>query len=252
MLVSHKVIGSLLAMVSIACIAILIIGSLGKDKNPPEISFSEENEITYKEGEPERILLEDVTAFDEEDGEVTDNLVIESVYDFNNGSAKVVYVARDNAGNITKAERMVNYEKAETDGVTSSAIETGATGEEIDAFGDGSSTSGEGTEATTRKSSDTDAENDEPLVPNGEKPVLRLTTSKVVVKKGDKSFNKLSYVDEIVDDKDDRTQLFRRIIVKGTYDLNTTGTYQLQYYVTDSDGNLSDIQTLTLVVEDTP
>lgn len=229
MLVSHKVIGGLLAMVSIACIAILVMGNLGKDKNAPEISFPVETVISYEEGESESKLLEDVSAFDQEDGEVTDNLVIEGVYDFNNGTAKVVYVARDMAGNITKAERMIKYSKTDEANATPAAVE-------VDAF-DGETDFDE-------------ADSEEELLPDGEKPVLRLSESKVVVKKGDSSFDKISYVDEIVDDKDDRAQLFRRIIINGEFNINQVGTYELIYRVTDSDGNVSKAQTLTVVVQE--
>lgn len=226
MLVSHKVIGSMLIMVSIACVVILIIGGLGRDKNAPEISFSEENGIVYGPDEPKSRLLEDVTAFDREDGEVTDNLVIEGVYDFNNGTAKVVYVARDRSGNIAKAERMITYVKAEAP----------ATPAAVDAFA-GNENSGE------------EPEEDGELLPNGSRPALRLKVSKVIVKKGDSSFDEIGYVDEVVDDKDSREQLFRRISVKGECNVNQVGTYKLGFRVTDSDGNVSEEETLTVVVE---
>lgn len=236
MLVSHKVIGSMLIMASIACIIILIIGNLGRDKNAPEISFSEDNELVYEEGEPSGVLLEDVTAFDKEDGEVTDDLVIESVYDFNNGSAKVVYAVRDKSGNIAKAERIITYQKAEQTETTPTAVEPGTPDESIDAFGE---------------HSDEQEQNDEEgeLLPDGENPVLRLTQSRVELERG-AAFNELNYVEEIVDDKDDRAQLFRRIIINGEVNVNQPGTYELQYRVTDSDGNPSAEKTLTVVVQD--
>lgn len=224
---SHKVIGSLLLVVSLACIALFVIGSLGSDKTPPEISFPEDNLISYSEGDSQSVLLLDVVASDSQDGDVSDNLVIESVYDFNNGSAKVVYAARDNSGNISKAERIVSYQKSD-ETASKQAVDISPSGEQIDAL----------------------ASSDGPLVPDGEKPVLRLTVSKTVIKVGDDSFNKISFVDDIADDKDERTQLFRRIMVKGDYDVHVPGSYSLEYRVTDSDGNVSEPAILTLIVEE--
>ena len=240
MLVGHKVIGGILIMVSIACIVILIIGNLGRDKNAPEISFAEENEIVYGAEEPESKLLEDVTAYDREDGEITDGLVIESVYDFNNGTAKVVYAVRDKSGNIAKADRMITYVKAEEPDVTPVAV---------DAFvgndGSGSEADNLGTEADNPE---TEPEETGELQPDGVKPALRLKTSDVAIKKGG-TFDEISYVEAVVDDKDSREQLFRRISVRGAYNVNRAGTYKLGYRVTDSDGNVSEEKTLTLVVE---
>ncbi len=238
---SRKIIGSLLIMVSIVCVAVLIIGSLGKDKNVPAISFSEDVSVSYKEGEPKSRLLEDVTAYDQEDGDISDSLVIESVYDFKNGKAKVIYAARDASGNIVKAERIVNYTAAEPAGATQAAIEADPSG------GEAGSDEENGPDQENGPNEENDP--DEELVPDGEKPALRLTEDKVVVKKGS-TFNKLSYVDEIVDDKDDRAQLFRRISIKGDVKMNQPGTYELVYRVTDSDGNLSEDKVLTVEVQE--
>lgn len=239
MLVGRKLIGSILIIISAACLVLLIIGNLGKDKNAPEISFPEENEITYSENEPESKLLEDVTAFDNEDGEVTDNLRIESVYDFNNGTAKVVYAVRDKSGNITKAERMITYIKAEEPEVTPAAI---------DAFAGNESSDGNPDVPGGNQDVPSEEPEEGELHPDGEKPALRLKESRVVIKKGD-PFNQISYVDEVVDDKDNREQLFRRISVRGECNTKQAGTYQLGYRVTDSDGNVSAEKILTVIVE---
>lgn len=242
MLVGHKVIGSILITVSVACVVILIISNLGKDKNAPEISFARETKIVYGEEEPETKLLEGVKAFDQEDGEVTDALVVESVYDFNNGTAKVVYAVRDKSGNIAKAERMVSYVKAEKPEVTPPAV---------DAFA-GNEGTNESQNSENKKQGEADntanAEETGELRPDGTKPVLRLKAAAVTLKKGE-TFNEISYVDAVADDKDSREQLFRRISIKGECNTRQAGTYKLSYRVTDSDGNVSDEKVLTVVVE---
>ena len=79
-------------------------------------------------------------------------------------------------------------------------------------------------------------------------PVLTLTSDKIEIAAGS-SFSVVSAVADITDDKDDRSTLFRYIHVTGNYDLRTPGQYTLDYVVTDTDGNTSLPQTLTLVVK---
>ena len=62
------------------------------------------------------------------------------------------------------------------------------------------------------------------------------------------SFDSLSYVSDIRDDKDETSELFRKIQIEGTLDTNTAGTYELTYYVVDNDGNTSNRAVLTIVV----
>ena len=59
----------------------------------------------------------------------------------------------------------------------------------------------------------------------------------------------LKYVEDIQDDDDDRDALYRDIQVSGEVDVNTAGIYELSYYVTDSDGNQSNIEVLKVTVQ---
>ena len=52
-----------------------------------------------------------------------------------------------------------------------------------------------------------------------------------------------------VDDKDDKNTLYRHIHADGNYDVNTAGTYELRMYVSDSEGNTSDVKTFSLTVQ---
>lgn len=77
------------------------------DKVPPQISV-ENQELTLSIHEVETKLLEDVTAWDEKDGDVTDSLVVESLYGITEDScATVIYAAFDKSGNVTKLERQI-------------------------------------------------------------------------------------------------------------------------------------------------
>ena len=94
---------------------------------------------------------------------------------------------------------------------------------------------------------DSDAE-DEELKPDGSRPAIALAQSEVTIKRGE-SFDPLSVVKGVVDDKDDRNRLYQRISADGERNTNKAGTYSIRYYVKDSDGNTSDVKELTLKVE---
>lgn len=90
-------------------------------------------------------------------------------------------------------------------------------------------------------------EEEEPEEVNPEAPVLTLKNNRVEIAEGE-SFNVVSQVEEITDDKDERYRLFRNIEVFGEYDTDTAGEYTLEYVVTDRDGNRSIPRKLTLIV----
>lgn len=240
----NKLIEILLGVAVILLLLVIISSVSSLDNKGPEISFPEDEVPTFSEGSDTKKLLSDVTAEDNRDGDVSDSLVVESVYDFHNGNAKVIYVARDSAGNMTKAERMILY-SSDSSGITDD-VQDETEDEDDDESGDDKKDSSDA--VNTTETTTTAAKDDEELVPDGEKPVLRLKSKEVKIKAGE-SFNSLNYVDNIVDDKDDRSSLFKRIIIRGTYDTKTAGTYELKYYATDSDGNMTNIETLKLVVE---
>ena len=91
-----------------------------------------------------------------------------------------------------------------------------------------------------------DANND--LTPVGEAPVIALTTDQVTIAAGTE-FDLMSVVKGVADGSDDADSLSTRISVDGQYDVNTPGSYLLHYYVIDSDGNTSEVKTLTLNVQ---
>ena len=62
-------------------------------------------------------------------------------------------------------------------------------------------------------------------------------------------FDPTSMVEDVSDDKDDKNTLYRHLCIDGTYDVSTAGRYELNYYVSDSDGNTSEPIVFTLVVQ---
>lgn len=79
------------------------------DNTPPQITMDAQ-EIQISVVEPTKNLLEGVTAQDDRDGDVTDSLVVESIYGMTDDNrVTVTYSAFDSANNVTKAQRTVYY-----------------------------------------------------------------------------------------------------------------------------------------------
>ena len=99
----------------------MVIDRLSTDSVPPQIKI-DEKEITLSIKDPKEKLLQGVSARDDEDGDVTDSLVIESVYGVTEDNRIVVsYAAFDKAGNVAKAERKVHYADYENPKLTLNA-----------------------------------------------------------------------------------------------------------------------------------
>lgn len=79
---------------------------LRQDRTVPVISF-EENDIIYSDSIDPALLLEGVTAYDSQDGDVTDSLTIEKISDTSDGNVIITYAALDGANNVGKATRVL-------------------------------------------------------------------------------------------------------------------------------------------------
>lgn len=98
-----------------AAVAALLIGAvvytlLNTDHDGPVISIPTDD-ILYQEGEDTAPLLVGVTATDHAEGDVTATVIIENIISLSNETeAKVIYAAKDSHNNITKADRIIQYE----------------------------------------------------------------------------------------------------------------------------------------------
>ena len=211
----------------------------GQDRKAPRITIEDE-EISYAEGDKYDVLLEGVSAKDNRDGDVTDEIFVEKIVPVKEGYAEVYYGVTDSNNNVATAHRTVSY--------TGEASEKEEKNEpEPDSE---ESAMKEKTEEETKEpenDEDSDAE-DEELKPDGSRPAIALAQSEGPIKRGE-SFDPLSVVKGVVDDKDDRNRLYQRISADGERNTNKAGTYSIRYYVKDSDGNTSDVKELTLKVE---
>lgn len=215
-------------LLTAGCIALAGAGYMtykNQDRTAPEIKVDQSKEIAYTEGEDYGKLLEGVTAQDAKDGDLTSEVFVEKVVPVSKKKAVVYYGVTDKAKNVGTASREVTYQAAEDSDAAEETAQDAAAADEQSADQQSAA-----------------------LQPNGTRPAMKLAEEAKTIARGT-SFNALNEVTDAVDDKDDRDTLFRGLHIDGNYNVNQAGTYTLQYYVQDSDGNSSDPITFTLTVQ---
>ena len=256
-------------LLTAGCIALAGAGYMtykNQDRTAPEIKVNQSKKMAYTEGEDYGKLLEGVTAQDDKDGDLTSEVFVEKVVPVSKKKAVVYYGVTDKANNVGTASREVTYQVAEgSDAAEDTASEDIAedTTQKTDEKS-AKKTKKKSRKAKTKKTAEdkkteettqdvaaeqqsTDQQSDA-LQPNGTRPAMKLAEEAKTIARGT-SFNALNEVTDAVDDKDDRDTLFRGLHIDGNYNVNQAGTYTLQYYVQDSDGNTSDPITFTLTVQ---
>ena len=248
-------------LLTAGCIALAGAGYMtykNQDRTAPEIKVDQSEKIAYTEGEDYGKLLEGVTAQDDKDGDLTSEVFVEKVVPVSKKKAAVYYGVTDKAKNVGTASREVTYQAAEdSDAAEETAPDTASEEASEDATQKTKKKSKKAKAKKTAKdkkaeetAQDTAAadQQSEALQPNGTRPAMKLAEEAKTIARGT-SFNALNEVTDAVDDKDDRDTLFRGLHIDGNYNVNQAGTYTLQYYVQDSDGNTSDPITFTLTVQ---
>lgn len=266
----------LIAAAIIVCIGITagtVYLVLNRDKTAPEIKVPADNTLTYVAGQDKKLLLEGITAVDDKDGDVSDTLMVESVKPTSDGTqAEVTYTAMDNSRNVAKKKIMVSYQasgepappdSSQTPEGTGENPENGEAGTEAPApEGEGTGEGDVPADAPADTSADPAATEQPPQetasgaeateaaiaqLPAGS-PQFRLNQYEVTLPVGSK-FDYSTYIQDITDDKDDRSALFRQIQLQNPVDTNTPGTYEVVYYVVDSDGNQSNTAILKVNIQ---
>ncbi|QHQ59977.1 hypothetical protein Ana3638_03595 [Anaerocolumna sedimenticola] len=265
-------------------LSILVRLLAAEDKTGPIITYAE-NSAVYTEDEPEDTLLKHVSAKDAEDGDVTNTVMVENILPMlDSFTAKITYVAKDSNNNITKKEVIVPYKpktagqgnkitsvtdsKANGENTAGKEADTKVLSEGTAANAPEDSQGVETTEAAQRTGVTAGAGNVKGMNPSEvtgnpvttgsalnqikisasvKYPSLILKTHEVKLKRGER-FDALSYVDKIVDDKDNNNSLFQRIHIIGYFDMDKAGDYVLLYYAIDSDNNESGKEYLWLDV----
>ena len=207
------------AVMLLVCLVLI----LKKDSIKPEITIS--GTIAYDGTQSDEELLKNVVANDNKDGDVTDTLVVKSIIILSSGKeAKITYAAKDRSNNVAIKSIVVPYtgtvkpiEKPDEEPTTED-------------------------ETTTPEEETTPVETVSP-----DAPVLYLTQTTATFKKG-ADIKWVQYVSDIKDDKDDRSSLYRSIMIENYPDVNTPGEYDTYFYCKDSDGNFSPKVSLHIII----
>lgn len=207
------------AVVLLVCLVLI----LKKDSIKPEITIS--GTIAYDGTQSDEELLKNVVANDNKDGDVTDTLVVKSIIILSSGKeAKITYAAKDRSNNVAIKSIVVPYTG------TAKPIEK------------------PDEEPTTEDETTTPEEETTPVeTVSPDAPVLYLTQTTATFKKG-ADIKWVQYVSDIKDDKDDRSSLYRSIMIENYPDVNTPGEYDTYFYCKDSDGNFSPKVSLHIII----
>lgn len=101
----ERVIGIVFATVNAVLLVVCVILYLGMDRTEPRFEFQAVN-MVYREGMDIHELVNGISAYDEEDGDLTDSIVVEKLIENRAGSSVIVfYAVSDKAGNVAKCSR---------------------------------------------------------------------------------------------------------------------------------------------------
>ena len=242
----------LLTVITVLLAAAVVVVRFMNDRTGPVVTVK--SDLTYHNGITEEELLDGVTARDNKDGDVSDSLRVTAIYPGeNDGQAVVVYMAKDSQNNVTKYIRILDVEagaavdsigKVPTDTSTDTETEPESTEPETEAAEQpDTEAAAADPETAARESAEADIA---ALAPAA--PVLRLKQYTVTIPVGS-TFNQLSYIENVTDDKDTREMLYRQIMIEGSVNPAAAGTYELIYWAKDTDGNSSNRAKLTVTVQ---
>jgi hypothetical protein len=274
----QRILIGILGSLSVILITILIIGTLALDKEGPRIEYSE-RQLIYSDEIDMSDFITDVIATDAKEGDVSSTLIIERVIKMKSVNvAVIIYAAKDSSNNITQKERIVKYIPNDAkESVQPSEIYVKSEVSNNESFyapSEDVSVLDNLVQVVEQEPDRVQLEVEQPeveqpdaiTIPNTEVlgnnelsleearanaletkiPYIRLNTYSARLKVGD-IFNYANYIDYAVDDVDD---VYRTIIVSRNYNTSEPGVYDVSFYVTDSDGNRSNIEVLKLTVEE--
>ncbi len=258
--------------IAVASAAVFVSEKLAVDKTIPVITVEGDViEVSLKAKDEE--LLQGVTAFDEKDKDLTDKIIIESISRFaEKGVSKVTYAVCDSDNNVAKASRMIKfkgykspwfkingnlcfslYERIDISGIISAfdSLE-GDISANIVVTSDNYSVSIPGMyslNATVTNSKGDSSEIVLPFVLEDRPlsvPTIELKEYLVYTKK-DKKIDFKSYIVDAIDLNEE--SLKDKVTVESNVDFKKPGTYNVHYYVTDSN-NFRGHSVMTVVVEE--
>ena len=235
----------LVVLLVIVCIGLgagVVFLKGSEDNEGPKITFEEGKDTKYSSNMTKDELLQKVKAYDEKDGDVTDSLTVETMYPKNDGKEMaIIFVAKDKSNNVTKKEFTMEAADGNAENPDLGLIDPDAIDENA-----ASADTQNGEESLEAQAQKTQEDKIAQLSPQA--PKMYLNTYYVEVPVGT-VLDKLSYVKDIQDDVDITSALFKKIQITGDVNTGAAGTYELTYYVVDSNGNSSNGAVLTVVVK---
>lgn len=249
-----------------------------QDNTAPEFRF-QTSDYTYLKSDGEKPLLQNILAYDDQDGNITERIVIEKIVENQDNSTAVVYYAvSDMAGNVTKVSRIFPMEPSDEvpEYVAEQRAEAAESGADSTAGTEEESGSEDGTaekdqetedgEDLTQETEEADGEaeeeddrdevKEEPETAEPEQvktavdksgyPVLTLKKKEVTIEAGT-SPPWTELIETMRDDKDDYAALYYNLHIS-KFTSGKAGDYPVTLQAEDSDGNLSDPVTVTVHV----
>lgn len=251
-----------IAAMLVVCIALgtgVIYVREQSDREAPKIVCTDEAVAVYDPEMSDTELLKGIKATDNKDGDVSDSLTVESVYEVDDSDVVVTYVAKDDANNIAKLKRSISIDPQKKNDSSATQTDTEPTSvpvEDIEMGDEASVESGVQADETLTPTPVPDDPATQMALEQEQKadampaqsPRIYLNEYYMTVAVGG-SVDFLSNVKEIKDDSDNISELWRRIQITGQVNTSAPGTYTCTYYVIDSAGNMSNSAELTVVVE---
>ena len=275
---NSKRIAVLFTAACVILMGVILFLWLRQDREAPQLNFST-SEAVYKEGMDKSLLLEGVTAYDRQDGDLTKQILIEKItLNKEQSLATVTYAVLDQSGNVAKKARVFpavggtrssgNIEgeaqngeqeteaaeagtegnSAEGNGAEGSDTEATPTPEETPTATPTASPEPTGTPSPTPSAEPTpEAEAPAPTKTPVDIPVMELSTTSIKTQAG-QTPAWVNVIRSLTDDKDSYTTLFSNLVVS-KYDVNQKGDHTVTIYTMDSDGNSSVPQRVTVQVQ---
>lgn len=249
---------------------------IARNNSAPVIEFSKDViEVSVKDGED--ILLKDVIAEDKEDGDITNNIVIESISKFvdkRKHISNITYAVSDSDNNVVKKTRQVRYKDYRKPRFTLSQPLCFDVGSEInvpDVLGAVDDVDGDISDkvkilssiATTRVAGSyvitaqvTNSLGATSTIKatvtirqgNNLNPVITLKKNIIYLKVGD-DFNPDKYIDSVKDNEGKKMSNDLVKVIKSSVNMNKAGSYTVEYAVNYEQEN-EEITDLVVIVEE--
>lgn len=255
-----KAIAALVMLLVTICSGVFfVIATAKKDSVAPEIIVEQEEVLILYDGVDEDDLLVEVQAIDKVDGDVSDSLMVQNIYYVGGDQGVAVIVAKDSSNNMSTVDRKFVIQED---------------GEDKEASLKSEQNSSDRMDKETAPTEESKEEAQEVEHPSNEAaqsgrseeeynqiraanlaagiPFIRMSQNAITVAVGQTvafSGAMVNVVDYIVEAVDAQEDVGNYIHLDGSVDSNVAGTYQLQVYIVDSDGNYSNVEIFTVTVE---